>query len=147
MRVALLLHVLAVMFWLGGMAFVHTALRPALTEVLEPPQRLSLLAVILRRFFAAVTLAIVVIFGSGAALIAASPGVATRPTTHAMIGLAVVMTLVFAFIRWRPYPALRSAVASGTWPAGAAAAALIRRLVAFNLLVGIVIIAAVILAA
>ena len=33
------LHVLAVVLWVGGMAFAHFFLRPALAT-LEPPQRL-----------------------------------------------------------------------------------------------------------
>ena len=146
MRFALLLHVLAVMFWLGGMAFVHTALRPSLAEALEPPQRLTLLGAILRRFLTAVTVAILVIFASGAVMLAAAPAAMARPANHAMIGLAVLMTAVFAFLRLRPYPALTAAVAAGAWPVAGAAATLIRRLVAFNLVVGIAIVATTILA-
>ncbi|MEO5700489.1 MAG: CopD family protein [Casimicrobiaceae bacterium] len=145
MRAALLLHVLAVVFWVGGMAFAHFALRPALADVLQPPQRLSLLDSTLRRFFAGVILAILVIFATGGAMLVMAPGGAYGGAVHAMIALAVVMTAVFAYVRWRSYPRLRSAVAAGDWPAGGAAATTIRRLVAFNLVVGVVVIGVTIL--
>ncbi|MEP7205755.1 MAG: CopD family protein [Casimicrobiaceae bacterium] len=145
MRVALLLHVLAVVFWVGGMAFAHIALRPALADVLQPPQRLALLDGILRRFFAGVILAILVIFVSGGAMLAMAPRGVYGGAVHAMIALAVVMAAVFAYVRWRSYPRLRNAVAAGDWPAGGAAATTIRRLVAFNLVVGVVVIGVTIL--
>jgi uncharacterized membrane protein len=47
----LLLHLLAAIVWLGGMAFVHFALRPAAETILEPPQRVPLMVAALRRFF------------------------------------------------------------------------------------------------
>ncbi|EFK95682.1 membrane protein [sediment metagenome] len=40
------LHVLAVVLWVGGMAFAHFFLRPALAT-LEPPHRLRLMHVVL----------------------------------------------------------------------------------------------------
>ncbi len=140
MRIALVLHVLAVVYWVGGMAFVHLALRPALAEALEPPQRLTLLTGILRRFLGGVVVAVLVIFASGAAMLAMAPG-GYGGTVHTMIGLGVIMALVFAFVRWRSYPRLRAAVAARDWPAGGAATGTIRKLVAFNLAVGIAIIA------
>ena len=45
------LHLLGVVVWVGGMFFAHMALRPAATELLEPPQRLPLLQATLMRFF------------------------------------------------------------------------------------------------
>jgi uncharacterized membrane protein len=138
MRLALMLHLLAIVFWIGGMAFMHVALRPALAEALEPPQRLTLLVAIMRRFFAGVTLAILLIFATGAAMLAIAP--ARNAAVHAMVALAVVMTAVFAYIRLRSYPVLRKHVEAREWAAAGAAAVSIRRLVGFNLAVGIAII-------
>ena len=44
MGVALLLHLLGVVVWVGGMFFAYMALRPVGAAMLEPPQRLSLWA-------------------------------------------------------------------------------------------------------
>lgn len=141
MRTALLLHVLAVVFWIGGMAFAHVVLRPALAEALEPPQRLVLLAGVLRRFLAGVLAAIAVLFASGGAMLAMVPAGTYGGAVHAMIGLAVVMTAIYGWLRLRTYPRLAAAVAARDWPAGAAAAGVVRRLVAVNLVIGIVILA------
>ena len=46
-----LLHLLAVLLWVGGMFFAHFILRPAAVEALEAPQRLKLMDAVLRRFF------------------------------------------------------------------------------------------------
>ena len=44
-------HLLAVIVWVGGMAFVLFCLRPA-ARVLEPPVRIALMHAALRRFLA-----------------------------------------------------------------------------------------------
>ena len=51
-----LLHVLAIVFWVGGMAFAHFCLRPSVT-MLQPPERLRLLHAVMKRFFAGVLVA------------------------------------------------------------------------------------------
>jgi uncharacterized membrane protein len=43
----LLIHLLSVVAWIGGMAFAHFCLRPVAAEQLPPPQRLPLLAAVL----------------------------------------------------------------------------------------------------
>lgn len=146
MRLALLLHLLAVVFWIGGMAFAQTALGPALAETLEPPQRLKLLDAILRRFLGGVTLAVLVILASGAYMMLAPGAAGSRPAVHAMLGIGLLMVVIFAFIRMRSYPALRAAVSKAQWPVAGAAATTIRRLVATNLVLGIVVIAVALLA-
>jgi uncharacterized membrane protein len=144
-RVALLVHLLAVVFWVGGMAFAHFALRPALGALHEPAQRLTLLAGVLARFFAGVTVAIVLLLASGGYLMAIGAVATTRLAVHTMVGLGLVMVLVFVYIRVRPYPALRRAVSAEAWPTAAAAMGTIRKLVAFNLVVGAIVIAVVML--
>ena len=57
-------HVLAVVLWVGGMAFAHFFLRPSLAT-LEPAQRLRLMQAVLSRFLAAVLLAVALVLGSG----------------------------------------------------------------------------------
>ena len=59
-----LVHVLSIIVWVGGMVFAHFFLRPA-AQSLEPPQRVRLMHDVLKRFFAAVTAAVVLVLGSG----------------------------------------------------------------------------------
>ena len=46
-----LIHLLAVLIWVGGMFFAYVVLRPAAVEVLQPPERLRLWESVFRRFF------------------------------------------------------------------------------------------------
>jgi len=134
----LLLHLLAATVWVGGMVAFHFAVRPAAVATLEPPARLAFLATALGRFFALVTLAIIVLFGSGAALIVLAGGFAALPWgVHAMVALALPMVALFAWIRLRCHVALRAALAAAQMPAAAAALATIRRLVLVNLVLGV----------
>lgn len=131
----LFLHLAAVVVWVGGMAFAHLCMRPS-ALALPPPQRLPLMAGALGRFFAQVLLAIAVLWASGVAMML-SVGFAAAPLAwHAMMGLALVMTLVFLDIRFRRWPRLRDGVARAEWPAAAAALDGIRRLVVLNLTLG-----------
>ncbi|WP_119155136.1 DUF4149 domain-containing protein [Caldimonas tepidiphila] len=135
--VLLCLHVLAAAFWVGGMAVMHFAVRPAAVAALEPPQRLSLMAGALSRFFAGVAAAIVLLLASGAAMIVLAGGMGrVHWNVHAMLGLGLVMAAIFGHIRFASYPRLRRAVAAREWPAAAGALDSIRRLVALNLGLG-----------
>lgn len=134
----LALHLLAAAYWIGGMAVVQTAVRPAVGEALaEPPQRVALMAALLRRFFAGVTVAIVLLWASGLAMVQFGGGWAAQPLrVHAMAGIALVMTGLFVLIRARLYPRLQRSAATDV-PAAAAALAGIRRLVSLNLGLGV----------
>ena len=69
------------------------------------------------------------------ASMAAWGGVALH--VHLMLGMGLVMMLVFIYIFFVPYATLKNAVAAQDWPAGGRALAGIRRLVTFNLVLGI----------
>lgn len=136
----LLLHIVAVAIWVGGMFFAHYCLRPA-AAALDPPPRLTLMSAVLARFFAALYLAIAVLWVSGLAMLI-GVGFAHAPLAwHLMLGLGVLMTVIFAMIARRLHPRLAAAVAGQRWAEGAAALADIRRWVATNLALGMVTIA------
>ena len=151
------LHVLAVVVWVGGMFLMHFAVRPVAVAQLPPAQRLPLLTEILGRFFGWVTAAVLVvlvtgvamIFGIGAAAGAAEAGKGAfgegmrlaHGSVHVMFAIGVVMSLIFAFIRLVPFPRLRDALASQQLPVAAGHLDRIRRLVATNLMLGIVTVA------
>src|SRR4051812_1339308 len=61
----LFFHLAAAIFWMGGMAFMVLALRPAMVAQLQPPQRLPLMAAVLRRFFVVVAASIAVLLLTG----------------------------------------------------------------------------------
>lgn len=139
----MLLHLLGVVVWVGGMFFAYLALRPAAGETLAPPQRLPLWAATLRRFFGWVGVSIVLIAGSGIAmmvLLAGGSG-AIGVHVHAMFFIAVVMMIIFAHVYYSPFSKLKAAVAAQEWQAGGQALAQIRMLVAVNLTLGLLTIA------
>ncbi len=141
------IHLLAIIVWVGGMAFAHFFLRPAL-GTLQPPQRLTLMRDVLQRFFAAVLVAIVLILISGLGMwglvhsMAAQAG-AQAPTPVSwivMAALGLVMMAVFGHIRFALFKRLNNSVNAQDWAAAGKALGQIRPLVALNLALGVVIV-------
>lgn len=141
----LFLHLAAAIFWMGGMAFVVLALRPALHAQLQPPQRLPLMVLVLRRFFVVVIASIVVLLATGGPLLMQVPGAQVPRGWHAMAGLGVLMVLVFGHIFFGPWRRMQRAVAAQEWPEGGKRAGQIAMLVKVNLGLGWLAIAAVLL--
>lgn len=140
MSVALALHVLSVVIWVGGMFFAYMALRPVAATVLEPPQRLTLWAGVFGRFFPWVWGAIITILVSGYwMLLGPFGGFANAPVfVHIMNGLGLIMMLIFMHVYFAPYPKLRKAVAAQSWAEGGKALAQIRVMVGINTLIGVI---------
>lgn len=146
MRNAMLfLHLAAAIFWMGGMAFMVMAVRPALHEQLQPPQRLPLVVAVLRRFFVVVMASIAVLLATGTWLLLQVPGAQAPRGWHAMAGLGILMMLVFAHIFFAPWRRLRAAVAAQDWPEGGRRMNQVALLVKVNLALGWLAIAAVML--
>ena len=141
------LHLLSIVAWVGGMAFAHFCLRPALVA-LEPPVRLGLMHAVLTRFFALVLGASALALVTGLAMMAiysttgAATGTAVRMPIgwSVMAGLGIVMIALFGHIRFVLFKRLRAAVRDSKWAAGAAALASIRVWVRANLAIGIVVV-------
>ena len=144
-----LLHLLAVIVWVGGMFFAHFFLRPAV-QGLQPPERVKLMHDVLKRFFAVVMVLVVVVLASGVGMIgsihtmaATAGGKFNMPVSWiVMSALGLVMMAVFGHIRFALFKRLDTAVQAKDWPAGGKALQSIRKWVAFNLALGLVIIAA-----
>ena len=137
--VALVLHILSVVIWLGGMIFAHQMLRPAAATVLDPPQRLNLWVGVLNRFFPWVWAAVVLLLATGLWLIFdVYGGFARAPIyVHAMFGLGLIMMALFFHVYFAPFKRLKSAVTKEDWPEGAARINQIRSLVGINILLGL----------
>jgi uncharacterized membrane protein len=140
---AVLLHVISVVIWVGGMFFAYMVLRPVAATQLEPPVRLRLWAGVFGLFFPWVWSSIVAVLATGLWMIFAVFGGmgAVGLYVHAMLGLGILMMLIFFHVFFAPYGRLKRAVAAEDWPAGGKALAQIRMLVGINTLIGMVTIA------
>jgi uncharacterized membrane protein len=143
----LFVHVAGAIFWMGGMAFLVLALRPALLaqEQLAPPARLQLMVAVMRRFFAVVWASIAALLATGVALMLQARGAPTPLGWHVMAGLGILMMLVFGHIYFAGYPQVKRAVAAQAWPVAGAALNRVALLVKVNLGLGWLAIAAVLL--
>lgn len=144
-QASLFFHLAAAIFWMGGMAFMVMALRPVLADQLQPPQRLPLLAAVLKRFFVVVLASITVLLVTGLHLMFGTGMSKPPPGWHAMAALGLVMMLVFGHIYSSPYRKLQRAVVAADWLEGGRRASQIALLVKINLGLGWLAIAAVVL--
>lgn len=143
MGIAVLLHVIAVVVWVGGMFFAHQCLRPVAAAQLEPPARLTLWVGVFGRFFPWVWVAIALVLGTGFWMLFKVFGgfAGAAMYIHAMFGLGLIMMAIFMHVFFAPYRRLKKAVAAQDWPAGGKSLAQIRMLVGINTLIGMLTIA------
>jgi len=143
MGIALLLHLLAAVVWVGGMFFAYVALRPVAAAQLEPPARLTLWVGVFKKFFPWVFAAIVTLLLSGYWMVLSFYGGfdAIGMHVHLMIWAGYVMILLFFHVFFAPFKRLKRAVAAADWPAGARSLAQIRVLIGINLSIGLVVVA------
>lgn len=139
MKFMIMLHILSVVIWVGGMFFAHQVLRPVAADQLEPPARLTLWVGIFKRFFPWVWVCVVAILVSGLFMIKLMGGMAQVPLyVHAMLALGLLMMAIFAHVFFAPYGRLRKCVEGQDWKSGGAALASIRQLVGINLSLGLI---------
>lgn len=137
------LHIAAAIAWLGGVSFMLFALRPAVTQ-LPPPQRLPLIAQVLRRFFALVWPAIAILLLTGLVMLL-GVGMKTAPMGwHLMFGIGLLMFALFGHLYFGPFRRLKHAVNASDWPEGGRRVGQIATLAMVNLALGALAIAAVI---
>lgn len=140
--VALILHALSAVVWVGGMFFAHQALRPA-AAALEPGPRLLLWSGTLGRFFAWVIAAIVLLLLSGYAMVFTVFGGFAKIGLHVQLmqGIGILMMLLFFHLYFAPWRRLRAAVARQDWAEGGRQLTQIRTIVTVNLVLGLIVIA------
>jgi uncharacterized membrane protein len=138
--VALIVHVLAAIVWVGGMFFAHQVLRPA-AAMLEPGPRLTLWSRVLGRFFGWVIASIILLLLSGYALVFGVFGGfrAIGLYIHLMQGLGILMMLLFLHLYFVPWRRFRMAVARQDWAEGGRQLGQIRTIVTINLVLGLVV--------
>ena len=141
MAIAIALHLLAAVVWVGGMFFAYMALRPVAGSLLERPMRLTLWSQVFRRFFPWVWVSIGVLLVTGYWMIFAAYGGMANVGwhVHAMLGLGIVMMLIFAHLYFAPFKRLKKAVSEQTWSEGGAQLNRIRLTIAVNLALGLLV--------
>ena len=140
--ILLFLHLVAAAFWVGGMATMHFAVRPAAVATLEPPLRLRTMAAALRRFFVGVDASVTLLFVSGVSMILLAGGFrSVHWRIEAMMSIAIVMAGIYVYIRASVFKALRRAVEESAWPLAAARLNTVRKLVSLNLALGVAVFA------
>lgn len=134
----LAIHILSAVIWVGGMFFAYVCLRPSVPGIEPAPERLKLWVRVFSKFFPWVWLSIFGLLASGYWLIFVEFGgfAEVGIHVHIMHGLGWVMILLFKFLYVAKWPALRRAVEGGDMEEGALKLAAIRKLVAINLILG-----------
>lgn len=132
----LFFHILSAVIWVGGMFFAHQMVRPSVGP-LDAPVRLALWRRIFERFFKWVWAAAILLLVTGGWM--ESLGVRGL---HVVImeTLGVIMVLAFAHLFFAPWKRFRRAVDSGDFPAAALQLNQIRRIVEFNLVLGLIVV-------
>jgi uncharacterized membrane protein len=139
MPVAITLHVLSAVVWVGGMFFAWMALRPVAASLLEPPQRLPLWSKTFARFFPWVWAAVLLLPASGYWIIFESfQGMGNVGLhVHVMQFIGIGMIGIYLYVFFAPYRNMNRAIAAGNFPAAGKQLAAIRRLIGINLILGL----------
>jgi uncharacterized membrane protein len=135
----LALHLLAALFWVGGMAFAYWVLRPA-AGPLDPPLRLLLWRRVFGIFlpWVGVAIAVLLITGYGM-MVAFFGGFADAPLyINLMQGLGILMLLLFLHLVFAPWRRFHTALDQNALPDAAKSLNQIRVIVMINLALGIV---------
>jgi uncharacterized membrane protein len=140
MPVAITLHMLSAVIWVGGMFFAYMALRPVAATLLEPPLRLPLWSQTFARFFPWVWAVVILLPTTGYWMIVwVFNGFANvKPYIHIMQVTGIVMILIFLHLFFVPYQRMNRAIAIKDFPAAGKQLAVIRKLIGTNLILGLI---------
>lgn len=139
MSIAMTLHLLGVIIWVGGMFFAHMILRPVLNKRLEPHDRLPLLVDVFSGFFPWVWAAVITILISGFWMLFTNYKADIGLWLVIMSLVGVVMSAIFMFIYFFPYRQLGVALKNSDKSKSVATVNLIRQLILVNLVLGLLV--------
>jgi uncharacterized membrane protein len=139
--IAITLHLLAVIVWVGGMFFGLVAVHPTL-KGMDTLAAARLWAALLHRFLPWVAGAIVTILATGVYMVFNSyDGFAHVPWfVQFMMGVGLIMMALTGHISFAPFKRLRRAVAGNDETLAAKSMAQIRLLMAVNLTLGLIVV-------
>ncbi len=142
MAILVALHVVAAVIWVGGMFFAYYVLRPA-AGPLPAAERLVLWHRVFRRFFPWVWASIVLLLASGYGMIFSYFGgfSAVGSHIHIMQGVGILMMLLFLYLFLAPWRRFCRVIETEAFPDAAKELDQIRRIVAINLVLGILTVA------
>lgn len=142
MSLAIALHVLAAVIWVGGMFYAYMAMRPAVAQVVDASQRGALWTQTLGRFFKWVWLAVLTLLVTGYGMIFSYFGgmAGAGWHIHVMQGLGIVMVLLFLHVYFAPFRRLKQAVEKGDGAESQRRIGQIRRFVGINLILGLIVV-------
>jgi uncharacterized membrane protein len=140
--IAVALHVLGAVVWVGGMFLIYVCLRPALGTLEPPPQRLQLMRETLAKFFPFVWMSILVILASGYWMIFVTFGgfAGLGIYIHWMQLFGLVMIGLFVWLFHGPWLAFKRAVDAQDWLVAANRLNRIRQIIAVNLPLGMLVV-------
>ncbi|HEX5212062.1 MAG TPA: CopD family protein [Pseudolabrys sp.] len=138
---ALAVHILGAVVWVGGMFAAYLCLRPA-AGPLETPQRLALWRRFFAKFFPWVWLSVVLLLVSGyAMLLTTFGGFHGAPLyINLMQAIGWIMILLYAFLFHGPWLKFKRAVDAQSWPAAGAELNRIRQIIMINLPLGLIVV-------
>lgn len=141
MNIAIPLHMLATVIWVGGMFFAYLALRPVAASLLEPPQRLPLWSQVFARFFPWVWASVIVLLATGLWMVFAAFGGFGHVGLyiHLMAGLGIVMMLLFMHVFFAPYRRMKQALAANDVAEAGRRLGQIRIIIGINLSLGLIV--------
>lgn len=140
--IAIVLHLLSAVIWVGGMFFAYMILRPSAANALQPPERLTLWVQTFKRFFPWVWLSVVLLPATGYWLVFdLYNGLSSAPkSVNIMQGLGILMILLYMHVYFAPFRHLSKRVNQADWAAAGKQLASIRKLIAINLSLGLIIV-------
>jgi uncharacterized membrane protein len=138
---ALMLHILGAVVWVGGMFAAYVCLRPA-AGALEPPQRLALWRRFFAKFFPWVWVSILLLLASGYwMLMTTFGGFKDAPLyINLMQTIGLVMIALYVWLFHGPWLKFKRAVDAQDWPSAAAQLSRIRQIIMINLPLGLIIV-------
>jgi uncharacterized membrane protein len=138
---ALALHILGAVVWVGGMFAAYVCLRPA-AGPLEPPVRLKLWRAFFAKFLPWVWVAILFLLASGYWMVFVTFGGmrGIGMHIHLMQGIGWIMVLLYLWLFHGPWLKFKRAVDAADWPAAGANLNRIRQIIAVNLPLGLIVV-------
>jgi uncharacterized membrane protein len=139
--IAIALHILSAVVWVGGMFAIYMCLRPAL-GTLEPPQRFRLMRITFAKFLPWVWGAVVLLLASGYVMVFQTfGGFAHLPLyVNLMQALGWVMMALFFWLFHGPWLAFKRAADASDWPTAGANLNRIRQIISINLPLGLIVV-------
>ena len=139
MAVAITIHFLSALIWVGGMFFAYMALRPVAASLLEPPVRLALWSQTFARFFTWVWLSIILLPSTGLWMIFNIFGGMEHLGLHIKVMMWTGFLMIFLFLHmfFGPYRRLKLALADEQIKEAARRLNQIRIIIAINLTLGL----------